>query len=128
LSFLVAMALMGATNMRFSSILEEVNRRLPKDAQISVSGTRWKFFDVLGLHAQMHPESAKRRQMWVLFLFGAISLFGGFIASWYLPPNRGGDTVFQAEMIAFVQSFMNIPGGWSRIRTLPRASIPARKV
>jgi hypothetical protein len=72
-----------AANMRIYSIWEEVNRQLPKEAQIDMFGltSRWHMWKVLSLHAEMYPESPKRRQMWVLIGLGFVFLFGGFVAS-----------------------------------------------
>ena len=69
---------------------EESNQRLHEDAQINVYTGRWykgepKLNVVLRLHAEMFPDSPKRRQMWILVLFGFAFGFGGFIASWFLP-------------------------------------------
>jgi hypothetical protein len=86
LCFLVAMCLVIAANIRVFSIYEELNQRLPRNAQFSMIGfgARWKFFDVLRLHAEMFPDSPKRRQMWTLALTGFAFAFGGFFASWIL--------------------------------------------
>jgi hypothetical protein len=85
LCFLVATALVIAANVWIYSMLEEVNRRLPKTAQIEMSGLRWKMYEVLRLHAEMYPESPKRWQMWTMALSGFALMFGGFFASWILP-------------------------------------------
>jgi hypothetical protein len=84
LSFLVALSFVIAANIWFYSMGKEVNKRLPKDAQIDL-WMRHKMYEVLRLHAEMYPESPKRWQAWTLFLFGAAFLFGGFVASWFLP-------------------------------------------
>jgi hypothetical protein len=85
LCFLVAVSLVFAANMRIDSMCEDVNQRLPANAQISV-WDRSKMFELLRLHAEMHPESPKRWQMCTLALTGFAFGFGGFIASWILPP------------------------------------------
>jgi hypothetical protein len=75
LCFLAMLCLIAAANERISTILEEVNQRLPKDGQIDFGGlgARWRTFEVLRLHSQMYPESPKRRQMWVLIVAGFAS-------------------------------------------------------
>ena len=83
-SFLVALSFVMAANKKIWSMTDEVNRQIPKDAQIDV-WDRTKFFNILDLHAEMYPASPKRRQVWTLILFGSIFLFGGFITSWFLP-------------------------------------------
>ena len=90
LSFLIAVFLVIAGNMRISSMAGEINRRLPEDAQIDVYAGRWykgepKLNVILRLHAEMYPNSPKRWQMWILVLLGFAFGFGGFIASWVLP-------------------------------------------
>ena len=77
------MCLLAAANERFYSMTDEVNQRLPKNAQIRV--TRWNVNHILGLHAGMYPNSPKRWQYWTLVFFGAVFGFGGFIASGFLP-------------------------------------------
>ena len=84
LSFVVAFSLVIAANAKIYSICEEVNARLPPDAHISI-WDRSRFFELLGLHAEMYPESPKRWQTWALFWSGAFFGFGGFIASWFMP-------------------------------------------
>jgi hypothetical protein len=81
------MSFVIAANMRFYSMSEEVNRRLPEKAKINLFGfgASWKMDEVLRLHAEMYPESPKRRQMWTLAVLGAVFLFGGFFASWVVP-------------------------------------------
>jgi hypothetical protein len=81
------MSLVAAAKMPVFSIYKEVNRRLPKDAQFNVTGfgARQKLFEVLRLYAELYPESPKRWQTWILALFGFALLFGGFVASWFLP-------------------------------------------
>jgi hypothetical protein len=85
-SFLVALTLIMAANMRIYSIWDEVNRQLPKESQIDMFGltSRSHMWEILSLHAEMYPESSKRRQMWVLVLLGFVFLFGGFVASFTL--------------------------------------------
>jgi hypothetical protein len=83
LSFVVAISLTAAANARLFSMLDEVNRQLPKEARID-SLIGWNTYKVLGLHAEMYPESKKRWQMWALVLSGFAFLFGGFFASWVL--------------------------------------------
>jgi hypothetical protein len=88
MSFLVAMVLVTAANMRFYSMGEEVNRRLPENAKIDLFGfgANWRMYKVLRLHAEMYPESPKRWQAWTLVAFAAVFLFGGFfLASWVVP-------------------------------------------
>lgn len=72
---------MIAANVRIYSMLEDVNRRLPKEAQISELWNRWNMYKILGLHAQMYPRSPKRWQMWALSLSGFALVLGGFLAS-----------------------------------------------
>jgi hypothetical protein len=85
LSFLAALSFAIAANMRIHSMCREVNLRLANDRQISLSGTRWKMYEVLRLHAEMYPESPKRWQMWTLAALAAVFLFGGFFGSSLLP-------------------------------------------
>jgi hypothetical protein len=84
LSFLVALLFVIAANVWFYSMANEVNKRLPKNAQID-AGMRHNMYEVLRLHAEMYPESSKRWQMWTLALTGFALMFGGFFASWVLP-------------------------------------------
>ena len=86
LSFLVAVSLIIACNIRIASIWDEVNWRLPQDAQIDRFGfgSRWYMWKILSLHAEMFPENPKRRQMLVLGLSGFVFGFGGFVASFTL--------------------------------------------
>ena len=79
--FLAAVTLVIASNIWLYWMLEEVNRRLPKDAQIDGLTIRWKMYKVLRLHAEMYPKSPRRWQMWALPLTGFALMFGGFIAS-----------------------------------------------
>ena len=80
LCFLVAITLVIAANIWLYWMLEEVNRRLPKEAKIEFVG-RWKMYKVLSLHSEMFPKIPKRWQMWTLALIGFAFLFGGFFAS-----------------------------------------------
>jgi hypothetical protein len=84
LSFLVAIALVIASNIWLDRMLEEVNQRLPREEEIEFVG-RWNMYKVLSLHSEMYPDSPKRRQMWALCLLAAAFGFGGFVASWFLP-------------------------------------------
>lgn len=84
LSFLVAVSLVIAANIRIHSMCGDVNQRLPKNAQISL-WDRSKMYEVLRLHAQMYPGSPKRWQMWTLAVTGFAFLFGGFFASLAFP-------------------------------------------
>ena len=83
MSFLVAITLVIASNVWLNSILEEVNRKLPKEARVEFV-SRWKMHKVLRLHSEIYPESPRRRQMWALALTGFALMFGGFIASIFL--------------------------------------------
>lgn len=85
LSFLVALSFGIEANVQFYSMAKEVNRRLPKDAQINVWGWRHERKDVLRLHAEMYPGNPKRWQMWTLVLSACVFWFGGFVTSWFLP-------------------------------------------
>ena len=80
---MVAMCLVAAANERFHSMTDEVNQHLAKNARIRA--TRWNVYHILGLHAEMYPNSPKRWQMWTLALTGFAFLFGGFFASSALP-------------------------------------------
>lgn len=62
LSFLVALSFVIAANVWFYSMANEVNERLPKNAQID-AGMRHNMYEVFRLHSQMYPESPKRWQM-----------------------------------------------------------------
>ena len=84
LSFVAALCFVIAANRWFYAIAKEVNERLPKDAQVD-AWMRHKMYEVLRLHAEMYPESPKRWHMWTLALCGFALMFGGFIASWFLP-------------------------------------------
>jgi hypothetical protein len=84
LSFLVALLFVVAANVWFYSMANEVNKRLPKNAQIDV-GMRHNMYEVLRMHAEMYPESPKRWQMWTIALTGFALMFGGFFASTVLP-------------------------------------------
>jgi hypothetical protein len=81
LCFAIAVALVIAANTRVSSIFEEVNQRLPDNAQINLwgFGAQWRLFEVLRLHSEMYPNSPKRQQMWILTLSGYAIGFGAFI-------------------------------------------------
>jgi hypothetical protein len=81
LSFLASISLVISANRWFYRMAEEVNRLLPKEAQLDVIGTRWNTYRVLGLHGQIYPESPKRRQFWILCISGFALFFGGFLAS-----------------------------------------------
>jgi hypothetical protein len=70
LSFLVALSFVITANIWFYSMGKEVNKQLPKDAQIDL-WMRHKMYEVLRLHAEMHPKSPKRWQMWTLVVFAA---------------------------------------------------------
>jgi len=85
-SFLIAMALVMAANMRIYLIWDVVNRQLPLKAQIDKFGfgSNWRMWKILSLHAEMYAESPKRRQMWTLVLAGFVFGFGGFVASFTL--------------------------------------------
>ena len=85
LCFLIAFSLVMAANILAFLIYQEVNRRLPRDAQFSVIGARWKLFEVVDLHGQMFPDSPKRWQMWTLAMSGFAFAFGAFFALWILP-------------------------------------------
>ena len=74
------MSFLMAANGLLYSMRDEVNRRLPKDAQIDFWGWRRREFAVLRLHREMYPESSKRWKMWVLALSGYTIMFGGFFA------------------------------------------------
>jgi hypothetical protein len=80
-SFVVGITLVITANIWIYSMLEEVNRRLSKEAQISELWIRWNMYKILGLHAEMYPKSPKRWQMWTLSLSGFALMFGGFLAS-----------------------------------------------
>jgi hypothetical protein len=82
--FLIAVSLVIAANLRINSMCEDVNPRLPMNAQISV-WDRSKMYELLRLHAEMYPDSPKRWQMWTLALTGFAFGFGGFFASWAFP-------------------------------------------
>ena len=64
-------------NMMFYAILAETNRSLPPDQRISTVGVNVKYGRVLQMHAQLFPESKKRRRMKLLgfggFLLGGIA-------------------------------------------------------
>jgi hypothetical protein len=57
--------------------LGEVNGRRPEKDQINIWELRGRLYQVLRLHAELYPNSPKRRQMWVLITLGAAFLFGG---------------------------------------------------
>jgi hypothetical protein len=84
LCFLIAVSFVIAANLRILSMCEDVNQRLPTNAQISV-WDRSRMYELLRLHAEMYPESPKRWQMWTLALTGFAFLFGSLFASWALP-------------------------------------------
>lgn len=84
LCFLIAISLVLAANIRIHSMCDDVNQRLPTNAQISV-WDRSKMYELLRIHAEMYPKSPKRWQMWTLALTGFAFLFGGFFATWAFP-------------------------------------------
>jgi hypothetical protein len=59
-------------------MMDEVNLRLPKEAR-SDSLHGWKMYTVLGRHAEMYPESPKRRHMWGLAISAWALMLGGFL-------------------------------------------------
>jgi hypothetical protein len=58
LCFLIAVSLVIAANLRIHSMCEEVNQRLPTNAQISV-WDRSKMYELLRLHAEMYPGESE---------------------------------------------------------------------
>ena len=40
-----------------------------------------KLFQILRLHADLYPDSPKRKQMWAFALTGFVFLFGGFVVA-----------------------------------------------
>jgi hypothetical protein len=53
----LAVCFVIAANIWVYAISETVNRRLPKNAQISVHWGPRKMYEVLRLHAEMYPDS-----------------------------------------------------------------------
>jgi hypothetical protein len=63
------------------AILGEVNGRRSKEDQISMFWISQKLFQILRLHADLYPDSPKRKQMWAFALTGFVFLFGGFVVA-----------------------------------------------
>ena len=57
------------SNLVFLDILDEVNVGRPSNQKIRqwfVGVIGMRFFEILKLHRDSHPESGKRRRMWLL--------------------------------------------------------------
>ncbi len=79
-SFSVAISLIIMANMWSYAILGEVNGRRSKEDQIGMFWISLKMGQILRLHAQLYPDSPKRKQMWAFAFTGFAFLFGGALA------------------------------------------------
>ncbi len=70
MAVLVAGFLLMFSNLVFLDILNEVNLGRTPNQQIRQWFLGVRFYEVLKLHRERHPESRKRRKMWVLAILG----------------------------------------------------------
>jgi hypothetical protein len=95
--FLIGLGCVIRANALFSGIVAEINRLLPSERAISLSGfVRHRFFEILGKYRELYPdgELVIKFSIWgaigFAFLFGSAGywFFSGAASTGYIPRNR----------------------------------------
>jgi len=77
----------AVTGVIFSDILQEVNAERPPEERIKIFFLRSHVFEILGEHAQLFPQSQKRKAIWALAGIGSALLFLAMYF-WVLPARN----------------------------------------
>jgi hypothetical protein len=84
--FLLFAGCLAVAGVIFSDIFQEVNAERPPEERINVFFLRSQVFELLGEHAQLFPQSHKRRAIWALAGIASALLF--LAVYFWVPPAR----------------------------------------